>query len=77
MVCGGICFGRCPVPALVTNQQRWGYVVFDSSDIISIKPMEGTLRLRQRTLSQDQKSWELENIDAPQWKAQTDLKQPG
>ena len=66
-----------PVPALVTNEQRWEYVIFDSSDIISIQPMEGTLRLHKFTLSQDEKSWELENIDAPQWKARLTLSSQG
>ena len=57
-----------PQPALVTNEQRWEYVVFDSPDIITIQPMQGTLRLHKFTLSQNEKSLQLVNIDAPQWK---------
>lgn len=68
---------NAPVPALVTNEQRWEYVIFDSSDIISIQPMEGTLRLHKFTLSQDEKSLELQNIDAAQWKARLTLSSQG
>ena len=55
-------------PALVTNEQRWEYVVFDSPDFITIQPMQGTLRLNKFTLSQDEKSLQLVDADAPQWK---------
>jgi uncharacterized membrane protein YphA (DoxX/SURF4 family) len=64
------------LPPLVTNEQRWLYVVFDSSEIATIQPMEGTLQLSKLTLSPDRKALELINIDNREWQAKLSLENP-
>jgi uncharacterized membrane protein YphA (DoxX/SURF4 family) len=61
------------VPALVTNHERWHHVVFDSSEIVTIQPMDGSLRLCAFSLAQDGRSLDLVDIDDPTWKARFTL----
>ncbi|HTV64499.1 MAG TPA: hypothetical protein VMD98_02785 [Bryocella sp.] len=65
------------VPALVTNRERWHYVVFDWSDIVTIQPMEGGLQFCNFTLGEGGRSLDLVDIDHPAWKARFVLESRG
>ncbi len=64
-------------PPLVTDDQRWQYVVFDTNDFLTIQPMEGTLQLCKFTLNDSRSSLELVDFDNPTWKATFTLEPSG
>lgn len=64
-------------PPVLTDEQRWHYVVFDSSEIVTIQPIEGSLRLCKFTLNDNRSALELIDIDNPAWKAKFTLEPSG
>ena len=65
-----------PIPALVTEQQRWRNVIFDKPDVLTIQPMQGTLQLYSFKLSDGEKNLTYSPLGDPRQTASFSLETP-
>lgn len=65
-----------PVPALVSEKDRWNRVIFDTPDFVTIQTMQGPLHLYPAEVTSDQKRLTLSDFTDPYRKATFALEQP-
>ena len=65
-----------PIPALVTEEQRWRNVIFDKPEELTIQPMQGVLQRYSFQLSGDGKNLTLAPLGVPRQEASFTLETP-